>query len=78
MFGKKTANGYSEEKDLQLLMQAMDGVIGGNYEDIDTSAFQSRHTQISHHICGKSLQAKMPSLFVRSTVIICQEMQSLT
>ena len=41
MFGKKTANGYSEEKDLQLLMQAMDGVIGGNYEDIDTSAFQN-------------------------------------
>ena len=35
MFGKKTANGHSEEKDLQLLMQAMDGVIGGNYEDID-------------------------------------------
>lgn len=41
MFGKKTANGYSEEKDLQLLMQAMDGVIGGNYEDIDTGAFQN-------------------------------------
>lgn len=41
MFGKKTANGYSEEKDMQLLMQAMDGVIGGNYEDIDTSAFQN-------------------------------------
>ena len=30
MFGKKTANGYSEEMDLQLRMQAMDGVIGGN------------------------------------------------
>ena len=43
MFGKKTANGYSEEKDLQLLMQAMDGVIGGNYEDIDTMCNMCYH-----------------------------------
>ena len=39
MFGKKSASGYSGEKDLQLLMQAMEGVIAGNYEDIDVSVF---------------------------------------
>lgn len=41
MFGKKSTAGYSGEKDLQLLMQAMEGVISGNYQDIDTSEFNN-------------------------------------
>lgn len=41
MFGKRSTAGYSGEKDLQLLMKAMEGVIAGNYQDIDTSEFDN-------------------------------------
>ena len=41
MFGKRQQMVIQKKRNLQLLMQAMDGVIGGNYEDIDTSAFQN-------------------------------------
>lgn len=39
MFGKKSSSGNSGEKDLKLLMQAMNNVIEGNYEDIDVAIF---------------------------------------
>ena len=47
MFGKKTANGYSEEKDLQLLMQAMDGVIAVIMKILIQAHFRIRHMEKS-------------------------------
>lgn len=40
MFGKRQQM-VIQKKRTYTAMQAMDGVIGGNYEDIDTSAFQN-------------------------------------
>ncbi len=39
MFKKKKSAGMPPNNDMQLLMEAMDRVIGGQYSDIDTSAF---------------------------------------
>lgn len=41
MFGKSKQTNIPLNHDMELLMQAMDGVIGGQYDDIDTSAFQN-------------------------------------
>jgi methyl-accepting chemotaxis protein len=39
MFGNKTQTDNTAEKDLQLLMSAMDGIIAGHYDPVDTTEY---------------------------------------
>lgn len=48
MFGKNKKNTAANNNDMELLMQMIDGVIGGNYTDVDTSVF-------ANPACGEKL-----------------------
>lgn len=41
MFGKSKKSGVSENHDIEILMSMMDGVIAGNYEEVDTSVMNN-------------------------------------